>query len=164
MRSRNSSLVNLPRSIDTAFSTLYSSCIFDLTSCVDNTVVLSLDMRTLDLGILLTNDLGINMKTGKLWIESSATLFTRGPDNTLPAVLCCPRSRCNWRFICALVLPGKHPLSIILAQLPIPNFIKAFLNVSDSSWLQPVVVRGSAKVKRTDLLSSYLGTRYNSTN
>lgn len=55
----------------------------------------------------------------------------------LPAVLCCPNNRCNWRFIWALVLPGKQALSMIFAQLPTPNFIKAFLKVSDSSSVQP---------------------------
>ena len=34
----------------------------------------------------------------------------------LPAVLCWPRSRCNCKFIWALVLPGKQSLSIIFAQ------------------------------------------------
>jgi hypothetical protein len=60
-----------------------------------------------------------------------------GGDWYLPEVLCCPRRRCNWRFIWALVFPGRQLLSKIAFQSPTPNFMTAFRKVSDSSLVQP---------------------------
>lgn len=86
------------------------------------------------------------MDTGKLYLtnQESQKLVTmwrsatqKGRSTSLPEVLCCPRRRCNWRFIWALVFPGRQLLSKIAFQSPTPNFMTAFRKVSDSSSVQP---------------------------